>query len=60
MWEARARYEDGSEYEATYPSTAKNHKEEIVEQQKLEAMLVSRHRGCIWYSVNWISESDYI
>lgn len=56
MWEARATYDDGSDFEAHYPSSAKSYKDETQEQHEIEEYLISRHPGCNWYSVGWVED----
>ena len=56
MWEARATYDDGSDFEAHYPSSSKSYKEEEQERHEIEEFLISRHPGCNWYSVGWVED----
>lgn len=51
MWEARAEYADGSSVLRYFESEP--HKNENDEQFEIESWLISRHDGCVWYSVNW-------
>jgi hypothetical protein len=57
MWEARAEYADGTSFDKRFPSNATTYKEEQLEQAELESMLVDRHEGCIFYSVNWVDDN---
>lgn len=54
MWEARAEYDDGTSYEGYFESNPYKYAED--ERYELEEMLLTRHEGCTWYSVNWIYE----
>lgn len=54
MWVARAEYEDGTEIEKCFPYYEDgNWLAENKRQQQLEEWLVTRHEGCVWYSVNY-------
>lgn len=50
VWEARAEYEDGTEIERYF--SYDKYKSESDQQFELEEWLISKHRGCTWYSVN--------
>lgn len=54
MWVARAEYEDGTEIEKCFPYFEEGNWEmENKRQQQLEEWLITRHEGCIWYSVDY-------
>lgn len=50
MWEARASYEDGTSVVRYFEDNGLPEQEQ---QYNLECWLISRHDGCVWYSVNW-------
>lgn len=56
MWELRAEYSDGSSYAGyvEYDSTSLKTDSDI--QYDLEAWLIDRHDGCVWYSVTYITQ----
>ncbi len=54
MWEARATYADGTEVLRYFDSNP--NMSESDEQYAIEAWLIERHKGCTWYSVNWVNE----
>ena len=54
MWEARAKYADGSEIEQFFCEDPDKNENE--QQYDIECWLLERYPGCTWYSVNWISE----
>ena len=57
MWEARAKYADGTSVERLFAYNANgNYLAEQEEQYQLECWLLERHEGCIWYSVDYIAE----
>ena len=51
MWEARATYNDGSEYDAFFEDDGRSENDQIYD---LECMLIERKEGCTWYSVDWV------
>lgn len=53
MWEARAEYEDGSTVLRYFSD---NGKPDAEQEYDLECWLLERHKGCVWYSVNWVNE----
>lgn len=54
MWEARAEYADGTSIERLFESNPRMN--EADEQYNIECWLLSAHKDCTWYSVNWICE----
>ena len=53
-WNARATYEDGFEIDKHFPYNAKGIPElEEEEQHRLEEWLLTIHKGCTWYTVNY-------
>ena len=56
-WNARAIYEDGFEIDRDFPYNADgNPRREDDEQYELEDWLLREHKGCTWYSVNYVAE----
>ena len=54
MWVARAEYEDGTEIEERFPYFEEGDwLMENKRQQQLEEWLITRHEGCVWYSVDY-------
>jgi hypothetical protein len=59
MWMARAKYEDGTELEKSFPYTANgNYSKECEEQYAIECWLLERETESpiTWYSVDYIEE----
>lgn len=56
-WNAQARYADGFQIDRDFPYTANgNFLKENEEQQEYEEFLLQAHKGCVWYSVVYISD----
>ena len=56
-WEAKAKYEDGSEvcYEFYYSADEK----ECEQQYLIECWLLERYKSpAVWYSVNYVSDEE--
>ena len=57
MWVARADYADGTSIEKTFAYNEQgNYHLECERQYELEAWLIERHEGCIWYSVDYVDD----
>lgn len=54
MWEAFAHYEDGTEVQRYFSYDERTNENE--RQYNIECWLLSRHPGCMWYSVNWMED----
>ena len=56
-WEGYAEYEDGSTARINRPYRANgNYDRECEEQYSIECELMELHEGCLYYSVDYISE----
>ena len=57
-WEGYAEYEDGTVKTITRPYRANgNYSKECEEQYSIECELIEGHEGCLYYSVEYISEA---
>lgn len=56
VWEARAKYDDDTDICKYFPYDKEENDDE--EQYVIEEWLISRHKGCVWYSVNLIDRTD--
>ena len=54
MWKACARYDDGTEIERLFED--RENLTDLQMQYELEDWLITRHNGCIWYSVLYVGE----
>ena len=52
MWEARARYADGSEIDTVFEDDPRKSDGEM--QYEIECWLIERDAECVWYSVNYV------
>lgn len=52
MWEARAEYADETSCELYFERNERYTENE--DQYNIECILIERHPGCTWYSVNWM------
>lgn len=56
-WEGYAEYEDGATTRINRPYRANgNYDRECEEQHAIECELIEMHEGCLFYSVDYVSE----
>lgn len=59
MWEAIARYDDGTEIVKYFPYREHdNYDLECERQHEIEEWLIGQHDGCIFYSVGYAEEEE--
>ena len=52
MWEARAEYADGTTVERYFEDDPRTNDND--QQYAIECWLLSAHKDCTWYSVNYV------
>lgn len=59
MWEAIARYDDGTEIVKYFPYREHdNYDLECERQYEIEEWLIGQHNGCTFYSVGYVEEEE--
>ena len=57
MWEAVARYEDGTEIVKRFDyNEHDNYRLECERQYEIESWLINQHEGCVFYSVGYVED----